>query len=151
MMCSLMMCSSSAGQARRHANGPQPGRSKAGTHADIPNNNINFCISSGTNDGQTGVALVDQACPPNTERCAPILTLSVVQILNLHAIAGQVFSEDLTDGMVVPTLNGASLTVGVTEDFISFTSPSGVVAYVTTPDIVVCKSVIHVIDAVLLP
>lgn len=72
-------------------------------------------------------------------------------ILTLHVIDGAVFAGDLTDGMVVTTLSGGDLTVGVTAEGVTFTSASGVVATVAAADIAVCSSVVHVIDAVLLP
>lgn len=72
-------------------------------------------------------------------------------ILTLHVIDGAVFAGDLTDGMVVPTLSGGELTVGVSDEGVTFTSPSGNVATVAAADIAVCSSVVHVIDAVLLP
>lgn len=73
------------------------------------------------------------------------------QILTLHVIEGAVFAGDLTDGMVVPTLNGGDLIVSVSDDGITFTSEGGVVSTVVMPDIDVCSSVVHVIDSVLLP
>lgn len=72
-------------------------------------------------------------------------------ILTLHVIDGAVFAGDLTDGMVVTTLSGGELTVGVSDEGVTFTAPSGVVATVSAADIDVCSSVVHVIDAVLLP
>lgn len=53
--------------------------------------------------------------------------------------------------MVVPTLSGGELTVGVSDTGVTFTSPAGVVANVVEADIEICNSVVHIIDAVLLP
>lgn len=72
-------------------------------------------------------------------------------ILLLHGIEGVVFAGDLVDGMVVPTLSGGELTVGVSDTGVTFTSPAGVVANVVEADIEICNSVVHIIDAVLLP
>lgn len=74
-----------------------------------------------------------------------------MQILTLHVIEGAVFAGDLTDGMVVPTLSGEELTVGVSDSGVTFTSGGGVVATVVMADIAVCSSVVHIIDSVLLP
>ena len=74
-----------------------------------------------------------------------------MQILTLHVIDGAVFAGDLTDGMVVPTLSGGELTVSVSDEGVTFTSPGGVVSTVVTADVAVCSSVVHIIDSVLLP
>jgi branched-chain amino acid transport system substrate-binding protein len=66
-------------------------------------------------------------------------------VLTYHVIEGAVMSGDLST-MMVPTLNGAELSITV--------SDSGVMvndANVVTADIVASNGVIHVIDAVLLP
>jgi len=68
-------------------------------------------------------------------------------ILTYHVVPGAVLSADLTDGMVVETVNGESITINV--------SPAGVSingsANVAIADIVTSNGVVHVIDAVLLP
>jgi basic membrane lipoprotein Med (substrate-binding protein (PBP1-ABC) superfamily) len=66
-------------------------------------------------------------------------------VLTYHVVEGAVMSGDLST-MMVPTLNGAELSITV--------SDSGVMvndANVVTADIVASNGVIHVIDAVLLP
>ena len=75
----------------------------------------------------------------------------LANILTLHVVAGAaVLSGDLTDGMVVET-EGGSLTVGVSDTGVTFTSASGSVANVVIPDVPTTNGVIHAIDAVLLP
>jgi len=65
---------------------------------------------------------------------------------------GAVTSDQLTDGQVIPTLNGAELTVDLSSE------PGSVIfkgigsdAKVVIPDVAAGDSVVHVIDAVLLP
>jgi uncharacterized surface protein with fasciclin (FAS1) repeats len=68
-------------------------------------------------------------------------------ILTYHVVPGAVMAADLTDGMVVETVNGESIIINV--------SPAGVSingsANVAIADIVTSNGVVHVIDAVLLP
>ena len=75
--------------------------------------------------------------PENKDKLAAILTN--------HVVAGKVMSGDLTEGMMVPSLQGGELTI---------TLDGGAkvnVANITTADIEATNGVIHVIDAVLLP
>ncbi len=69
------------------------------------------------------------------------------RILTFHVVSGTAaFSDDLTDGQTVTTLEGNELTIGV--------SGSGVTvngAAVTTADIEAENGVIHLIDGVLVP
>jgi len=81
----------------------------------------------------------------------PIDTLA--DVLKYHVITvGAVTSDQLTDGQVIPTLNGAELTVDLTSE------PGSVIfkgvgsdAKVVIADVAAGDSVVHVIDAVLLP
>lgn len=72
-------------------------------------------------------------------------------ILTYHVIAGDVMSTDLTDGMVVETVQGGSLTVNITEDGVFFVDANGGRAQVTTPDVATSNGTVHIINAVLLP
>ena len=69
----------------------------------------------------------------------------MVEILTYHVISGEVLSTDLSDGMVVETLNGENVTIGVGDD-VTVND-----ATVTQPDLVSSNGVIHVIDKVLMP
>lgn len=82
----------------------------------------------------------------------PLSKLAVLQVLELHIIEGAVLSDDLIDGMIVPTLSGLNLTVGVSNGTVTFTAPEmGNVATVITPDVRSCEGVVHIIDTVLIP
>ena len=70
---------------------------------------------------------------------------TLVEILTYHVISGEVLSTDLSDGMVVETLNGENVTIGVGDD-VTVND-----ATVTQPDLVSSNGVIHVIDKVLMP
>lgn len=67
-------------------------------------------------------------------------------ILTYHVVAGNVMAADLSDGQVVPTLNGQELTVSIADGKVSING-----AIVTAADLSGSNGVIHVIDAVVLP
>ncbi len=70
---------------------------------------------------------------------------TLTSILTFHVVPGAVHAADLSDGMKATTVNGAELTVDLTDGV----TING--ANVVTADIVCDNGVIHVIDAVLLP
>eukprot|EP00210_Caulerpa_lentillifera_P002404 g2305.t1 len=80
----------------------------------------------------------------NTELLTTVLLLHVVPDV-------AIFAEDLFDGQELTTVGGGNLTVSVTDDGVTLTSPGGQVATVVTPNIEACDAVIHVIDQVLTP
>jgi uncharacterized surface protein with fasciclin (FAS1) repeats len=79
----------------------------------------------------------------------PLLTL----ILSQHVIpAGAVTAANVTDGMSYATLlPDANLTAHVNATNVTFSTTEGVNATVITPDIMAGMSVVHIIDAVLVP
>jgi uncharacterized surface protein with fasciclin (FAS1) repeats len=68
-------------------------------------------------------------------------------ILTYHVVPGAVMAGDLTDGMVVQTVNGESITINVSEAGVSINGS----ANVAMADIVTSNGIVHVIDSVLLP
>jgi uncharacterized surface protein with fasciclin (FAS1) repeats len=70
----------------------------------------------------------------------------LTQILLYHVVSGTALSTSLTDGMVIPTLNGASVTVSLVDNSVLIND-----AMVTVADIIADNGVVHVISAVLLP
>jgi uncharacterized surface protein with fasciclin (FAS1) repeats len=70
----------------------------------------------------------------------------LTQILLYHVVAGTALSTDLSDGMVVTTLNGATVTVTIAGSNVFIND-----ALVTVADILADNGVVHVINAVLLP
>jgi len=67
-------------------------------------------------------------------------------ILKYHVAGGKVMSTDLSNGMVVASLEGSALTVTIDGKTVQVND-----ATVTQADIVASNGVIHVIDKVLLP
>ncbi|GAB5490646.1 MAG: hypothetical protein Phog2KO_08610 [Phototrophicaceae bacterium] len=72
-------------------------------------------------------------------------------VLTYHVVEGAVMAADLEDGMEVETLNGAILTVGVSDDGVTLTDGTGATYNVVTADVAASNGVVHVIDGVLLP
>jgi uncharacterized surface protein with fasciclin (FAS1) repeats len=75
-------------------------------------------------------------------------TETLTSILTYHVVEGEVPAADVVtlDGQEVPTVNGASILVGVDGDTVTVND-----ATVTATDIFATNGVIHVIDGVLLP
>jgi uncharacterized surface protein with fasciclin (FAS1) repeats len=72
----------------------------------------------------------------------------LADILGMHVIQGSaVRSTDLSDGLVVETLNG-NLTVGVSDSAVTFSTDS-VTSTVIAADIEASNGIIHVIDTVI--
>ena len=71
----------------------------------------------------------------------------LTSILTHHVAGGSVYSTDLSDGMVVTTLNGTELMVTIDDNGVMIDN-----AMVTVADIIAADNgVVHVIDAVLIP
>lgn len=67
-------------------------------------------------------------------------------VLTYHVVAGNVMSGDLSDGQVVTTLNGQTLTVSIKDGVVMING-----AKVVAADLAGTNGVVHVIDSVLLP
>ncbi|NLA37527.1 MAG: fasciclin domain-containing protein [Actinobacteria bacterium] len=80
-------------------------------------------------------------------------TGDLTSILTYHVIAGEVLAADVAgmNGQKVATVNGAEITINVTDSGVSLTDGTGNTVNVTTTDIKTSNGVIHVIDGVLLP
>lgn len=73
-------------------------------------------------------------------------TGALTSILTHHVYGGTALSTDLSDGMMVTTLAGTSLTVSITDEGVYIDN-----AMVTVANIETDNGVVHVIDAVLIP
>ncbi|NJR43747.1 MAG: fasciclin domain-containing protein [Akkermansiaceae bacterium] len=79
-------------------------------------------------------------------------TAALTFILELHIVPGTFMAADLADGDVLETLNGANLTVSVTNGTVMVLAPDGgTVGTVVTPDVEACNGVVHIIDSLLIP
>jgi uncharacterized surface protein with fasciclin (FAS1) repeats len=71
-------------------------------------------------------------------------TLSAV--LKYHVVPAVAFSNELTDGQKLPTLNGEELTVSIADGVVKVGG-----ATVTAANVITKTGVVHLIDAVMLP
>lgn len=67
-------------------------------------------------------------------------------VLTYHVAEGKIVSEDLSDGMMIPTLQGENLTISITDEGVMVND-----AMVVQADVECSNGVIHKIDAVLMP
>jgi len=74
-------------------------------------------------------------------------TDTLTSVLLYHVAEGAVLSSDLEDGQTITTLNGADITVSVSDEGVMLNG----VANVVLADVTASNGVIHAIDAVLLP
>ena len=73
-------------------------------------------------------------------------------ILRCHVVAGQVLAADLSNGQVITTIYGATLTVRISGSAVQILNSDGsVVANVIQADVIASNGVIHVVDQVLVP
>ena len=70
----------------------------------------------------------------------------LVQIVLYHVVPGTVMASDLTDGMMVDTLQGSQIMITVDGDSIMVND-----ANIVTVDVETANGVIHIIDSVLVP
>ena len=73
-------------------------------------------------------------------------TGDLAQILLYHVVGAKAMSTDLSDGQMIATLSGDSVTVSITDGNVYIDS-----AMVTVADLEADNGVVHVIDAVLIP
>lgn len=86
------------------------------------------------------------ALPPGTVAALLNDIPALTAILTYHVAGVNALSTDLSNGQVVATLNGGSVTVTINANGVFINN-----AKVTVADIVADNGVVHVIDAVLLP
>lgn len=114
---------------------------KAGELVDVLQGDGPFTVFAPTNDAFAALpagTLESLLKPENKDQ--------LISILTYHVVPGKVMSTDLSNGMKATTVNGAKITIGVTESGVTINN-----ANVTAADIAASNGVVHVIDAVILP
>jgi transforming growth factor-beta-induced protein len=91
-------------------------------------------------------AALEQAQPGVLAALLADPTGDLTQILLYHVLDGKVMAEAVTDGLVVPTLQGSEVTFSIVDGVAKINQ-----ATIIVTDIEASNGVIHVIDAVLLP
>merc|ERR1719384_1093197 len=81
----------------------------------------------------------------------PTNITTLTNILTYHVVDGDVLSTDLSNGLVVDTLNGDTITVFISEDGVFFYDSNGRISQVIDADLKGSNGVVHVVDSVLLP
>lgn len=116
----------------------------AGLAETLSDPDADFTLFAPTNDAFAKVdAATLEALGANKDALA--------QVLTYHAVAARALSGDLTDGQVLTTVEGSTLTVNISDAGVTLTTDAGAVVNVTDVDIEGSNGVIHVIDGVLIP
>lgn len=72
-------------------------------------------------------------------------------ILTYHVVPGKVLAQDLSNGQVITTVQGGSLTVSIEDGVVYLTDAKGNKVTVEEADVNADNGVVHVISGVLLP
>lgn len=76
----------------------------------------------------------------------------LADILTYHVVSGEAFADDLSDGQVLTTLQGGTLTVNISGGTVTLTGNGNAAPIeVVATDVTASNGVIHAIDFVLLP
>jgi uncharacterized surface protein with fasciclin (FAS1) repeats len=100
-----------------------------------------------TVDSLTGITVfapTNEAFARVNWRALPVADLT--NVLLYHVVPAVAYSTDLSNGLSVKTLQGASVTIGVTGAGVTVNG-----ANVALPNVLIKNGVVHVIDSVLLP
>lgn len=76
---------------------------------------------------------------------------ALVDVLTYHVVSGTVGSGDLTDGMMVTTVEGSTFTVNISGNDVTITDGAANTVNVILTDVPASNGVVHVIDGVILP
>lgn len=104
-----------------------------------------FTVLAPTNDAfaKLPAGTVDSLLLPENKQ-------TLAGILTYHVIAGKVMAADLSNGQKVSTVQGAELTVEITDGKVYFVDAKGGKSMVTTPDVAASNGVVHIVDSVLM-
>jgi len=121
---------------------------------------VSALATAGLVDALSGPGPFTVLAPTNEAFAAvdvPTNTTVLSQLLTYHVISGAILSDDLTNGLVAPTLlSGASavldtVTASLVGETVGFYDSFGAKSMVSVANIVATNGVIHIVDAVLIP
>ena len=114
---------------------------KAGDLVDTLNSPGPFTVFAPTNEAFAALpaGVVANLLKPQNKA-------QLVDILTYHVVAGSLHAKDLTDGQMITTVEGKSLTVRIAGRSVFINS-----AKVTAADNDASNGVVHIIDSVLMP
>ena len=105
-----------------------------------------FTVFAPTNDAFAALpagTLDSLLKPENVEQLKTILTY--------HVVSGKVMAADLSDGQVITTVQGGTLTVSIMDGKVYLVDAKGNKSMVEKADVAAKNGVVHVISSVLLP
>jgi uncharacterized surface protein with fasciclin (FAS1) repeats len=99
-----------------------------------------FTVFAPTNDAFAAIQdTVDTLLQPENQA-------DLQSVLTYHVVAGAVNAADLSDGMMIETVQGGTLEVSITDGVVQINGATVVIADVNTSN-----GVVHVVDTVLVP
>lgn len=96
-------------------------------------------------------APTDAAFAAISDVTATLTDAQISDVLKYHVVASRIYSTDLADGAVAPTVNGQSVEVAINEDGVFIEDSTETPAKVIQVNVNGTNGVIHVIDKVLIP
>jgi uncharacterized surface protein with fasciclin (FAS1) repeats len=105
-----------------------------------------FTVFAPTNEafGKLPAGTVDSLVKPENKT-------KLAKILTYHVVPGKLEAADLSDGKILKTVEGETLTVTNKNGKVMLTDAKGGTSTVTIPDVNQSNGVIHVVDTVLMP
>ncbi len=115
--------------------------SASGGLVNVLNGTGPFTVFAPVNNAFNAIATVAATLSPD----------QLAKVLTYHVIAGNVVSGDLTNNMMVTTVNGEQFEVKISNNTVTIKDAQGNAATVVLTDVQATNGVIHVLDKVILP
>jgi uncharacterized surface protein with fasciclin (FAS1) repeats len=123
------------------------------SRGDLSQNYVNVLSGAGpfTVFAPTNDAFASLLTALNFPTLADVPAALLEGVLLYHVVGGNVRSGDLSNGQVVPTLNGSSFTVIINGTNVTLDTGNATNVAVVATDVQCANGVIHVVDQVMLP
>lgn len=106
---------------------------------------------SDENGSFTIFAPTDAAFAAISDVTATLSDAQISDVLKYHVVASRIYSTDLADAAVAPTVNGQNISVTINDDGVFVNDSSDTPAKVIQVNVNGINGVIHVVDKVLIP